>query len=104
MSKRTEKGEVCPIPRALTFRGVREVVMENVWAKADELEQKGIPLTHAQFSRMLRQEWKTAKEELIPKARAEFEACKRRLGLEDVVKEVEAEARLTLRGQVEEAE
>jgi hypothetical protein len=37
--------------------------MERVWEKARKLEEKGIPLSHDLFGRLVREEWKTVKEE-----------------------------------------
>jgi hypothetical protein len=37
--------------------------MERVWEKAKRLEEKGIPLSHDLFGRLVREEWKTVKEE-----------------------------------------
>jgi hypothetical protein len=37
--------------------------MERVWEKARRLEEKGIPLSHDLFGRLVREEWKTVKEE-----------------------------------------
>lgn len=91
IEERLKIAEVCPLPKTLTFKGIRAVVMDRVWQKADELEAKGVPLTHTDFANMLRAEWKVMKKTEIPKAIKDFEACKKRASLLDVVKEVEAE-------------
>lgn len=71
--------------------------MKNAWQKAHHLREKGQPLTHENFGRIVKQEWRRTKLELIPKAVREFEECKRRS--EIVGKRTVAEAKVTLLGQ-----
>ena len=51
------------VPKVCSFRGARELVMERVWEKARKLEERGIPVTHDLFGRLVKEEWKTVKEE-----------------------------------------
>jgi len=37
--------------------------MKRVWERAREAEEKGVALTHRDFGRLLREEWKKAIEE-----------------------------------------
>ena len=53
------------IPKVCSFRGARELVMERVWEKSKRLEEKGIPLSHDLFGRLVREEWKTVKKRLL---------------------------------------
>lgn len=65
------------LPKELTFRGVRAVVMDAVWKKGDELEAKGIPLTNETFRDVCKEEWQVMKKEIIPAKIKEYEAKKR---------------------------
>lgn len=76
--------KVCVLPPILTFKGIRRVVLENVWKKADIMEKEGKPLTSEDFSRMLKEEWKLIKER-IPKAKQEYEVCLEVGNIEKVV-------------------
>jgi len=51
------------VPRVCSFRGAREIVMERVWEKANKLEERGIPLTHELFGKLVKEEWRRVKEE-----------------------------------------
>jgi hypothetical protein len=95
--KKAELEEICPLPKALTFRGIREIVMSKVWAKSDELEQKGIPLTTEDFAKMVREQWAIAKKEDIPKAVQEYEACKKTAMFSEVEKTVSDEQKEDLK-------
>ena len=48
------------LPEVCTFRGIRKKVLREVWKRAKEAEEKGIPLTHEDFGRLLREEWQKA--------------------------------------------
>jgi hypothetical protein len=37
--------------------------MQRVWEKAKKLEEKGVPVTHELFGRLIKDEWKVIKEE-----------------------------------------
>lgn len=51
------------LPKVCSFRGARELVMGRVWEKARKLEERGIPITHDLFGRLIKEEWRTIKEE-----------------------------------------
>jgi len=51
------------IPKVCSFRGARELIMQRVWEKARKLEEKGVPVTHELFGRLIKDEWKVIKEE-----------------------------------------
>jgi hypothetical protein len=97
LEKKVELEAACPLPRALSFRGVREIVMDRVWSEADKLEQKGVPLTTEDFAKMVRQQWDIVKKEDIPKAVKEYEACKKASVFSEVEKTVSEEQKEDLK-------
>ena len=46
-----------------TFRGIRRYVMEKVWEKIREAEERGEMVTHEDFGKFVREAWKEAKAE-----------------------------------------
>lgn len=96
MSK-VERSQVCPVPEALTFRGIRKIVLQNAWARANQMVEENIPLTNEDFGTILKEEWQRAHRELIPKAIEEFKVCRQRAELKVAPRKMEA--RLTLVGQ-----
>lgn len=79
-----EPEKACVLPPILTFKGIRRVVLENVWQRAEIMEKEGKPLTSEDFSRMLKEEWKLTKE-TIPRTKLAYETCLRVGSIENVI-------------------
>lgn len=64
IEEKKKKLEKVKIPPICTFKGVRKIVLQRVWDKADKLEKEGKPMLVGDFGRLMAEKWDEVKKEI----------------------------------------